>query len=138
VKVYLDSSTVLRVLLRQRGQLSFWGEWEGAHSSEVLSLETRRTLDRLHLESVLDDQKLAAAHEALGQIEETIGFIPLTRPVLRRAALPMPTAVKTLDAIHLASAMLFQESRGVDLLFATHDAQQALGARALGFHCRGV
>jgi uncharacterized protein len=61
----------------------------------------------------------------------------LTRPILRRAALPMPTVVKTLDAIHLASALLFQERTGDSLTFATHDLQQATCARALGFKIIG-
>jgi hypothetical protein len=47
----------------------------------------------------------------------------------------MPTVVKTLDAIHLASAAAMRERRGTDLLFATHDAQQGTAARALGFSC---
>jgi hypothetical protein len=51
---------------------------------------------------------------------------------------PMATAVKTLDALHLASALLFQERRGASLTFATHDVQQATAARAMGFVCIGV
>ncbi len=49
----------------------------------------------------------------------------------------MPTVVKTLDAIHLASALLFREGRGEALVFATHDSQQATAAEALGFTCLG-
>ena len=95
-------------------------------------------IDRLRLEAALDDQGVVSAQRELVRIEGTIGRIGLTRAVLRRAALPMATAVKTLDAIHVASAMLFQERRGTQLLFVTHDAQQATAARALGFECRGV
>jgi hypothetical protein len=50
----------------------------------------------------------------------------------------MPTIVKTLDAIHLASAMVVREQRGVELVFATHDDQQATAARALGFSTIGA
>ena len=81
---------------------------------------------------------MAAAHEELRRIEEAIGMIRLSRPVLQRAALPLATAVKTLDAIHLSSALLLRERRGIPLVFATHDPQQARGARALGFDCAGV
>jgi hypothetical protein len=45
----------------------------------------------------------------------------------------MPTIVKTLDAIHLASAILIRERRGIELFFSTHDAQQAIAARARNF-----
>ena len=36
------------------------------------------------------------------QRNDALGLIRLTPVVLRRAGLPMPTAVKTLDAIHLS------------------------------------
>ncbi|MCU0723319.1 MAG: hypothetical protein MUC63_06855 [Planctomycetes bacterium] len=49
----------------------------------------------------------------------------------------MPTVVKTLDALHLASAMLFRENRAEEVVFATHDGRQSLAARALGFRCEG-
>lgn len=136
--VYLDSSIVLRVLLRQPKTLQTWGRWERAYSSEILGIEARRVIDRLRVEAVLDDEGIARAHEDLARIERTLGRIPLTRPVLQRAALPMATVVRTLDAIHLASAMLLRERRGLPLVFATHDPQQARGARALGFECTGA
>jgi len=138
VTVYLDSSTVLRVLLRQSNRLRIWGKWERAYSSELLGVEARRAIDRLRLDAALDDEGLARAHEGLGRIERTIGTIRLTRPVLRRAALPLPTIVRTLDSIHLASAVLLAERRGISIVFATHDGQQATAARALGFECVGV
>ena len=136
--VYLDTSTVLRVLLRQARPLSIWGRWERAYTSEILGLEARRAIDRLRLEAALDDARVATAHESLRRLERTIGKVALTRAVLQRAALPMPTVVKTLDAVHLASALLLSERRHVALTFATHDDQQAVAARALGFECVGV
>jgi predicted nucleic acid-binding protein len=134
--VYVDSSVVLRHLLGQPKALD-WAGWQDAYSSEILGLEVRRVIDRLRLGSVMDDEGIAYAQQELMRMERSIGQIFLTRTVLRRAALPMPTTVKTLDAIHLASAMLFQERRGEDLIFATHDLQQATGARALGFEVIG-
>jgi len=138
VNVYLDTSTVLRVLLRQPKPLGIWGRWERAYASELLHVEACRVIDRLRLEGTLDDDDVADAREQLGRIEGAIGAIALSRPVLQRAALPMATVVKTLDAIHLASAMLLRERRGTELSFATHDPQQARAARALGFDCIGV
>jgi len=138
VTVYLDTSAVLRVVLGQPERLESWGRWEKAYASEILGVEARRAIDRLRLEGALDDEGVARAHEDLAGVEEALGSILLTRPVLRRAALPMPTVVKTLEAIHLASALLFDERRGARLVFATHDAQQGLAARALGFRCIGV
>lgn len=135
--VYLDTSTVLRVLLGQRPILDDWARWEQAYTSDLAGVEARRVIDRLRLDGLLDDTGMVAALEELVRIEAGIGRIGMTRVVLRRASLPMATAVKTLDALHLASALLFQERRGVSLVFATHDAQQAIAARALGFVCIG-
>ena len=136
--VYLDASVVLRILLRQPKRLAAWGRWEAAYSSELLGIETRRVIDRLRVQAALNDHELADVHQDLTRIERAIGAIPLTRPVLHRAALPMPTAVKTLDAIHLASALLLREHRTTSLTFATHDPQQLRAARALGFECLGA
>ena len=136
--VYLDASVVLRILLRQPKRLAAWGRWEAAYSSELLGIESRRVIDRLRVQAALNDHELADVHHDLIRIERAIGAIPLTRPVLHRAALPMPTAVKTLDAIHLASALLLREHRTTSLTFATHDPQQLRAARALGFECLGA
>lgn len=134
--VYLDTSVVLRPLLGQASTLD-WRDWDLAYSSEVLGLEARRAIDRLRLESALDDAAVADAHQELARIEQFLGQVPLTRAVLRRAALPMPTVVKTLDAIHLTSALMLQERRQRPLTFATHDVRQAIAARALGFGVLG-
>ena len=50
----------------------------------------------------------------------------------------MPTVVKTLDAIHLATALLLAEPGGEPIVFATHDVGQAIAARALGFTTTGI
>ncbi len=136
--VYLDTSVVLRMLFAEPEPLQEWGKWQRAYSSELLGVEARRMIDRLRLESVLDDEGVAEAHEALGWMEQGMGSIRLTRPVLQRASLPLATVVKTLDAIHLASALIFQERRSRNLIFATHDRQQAVAARALGFEVLGI
>ncbi|HLK11166.1 MAG TPA: hypothetical protein VKW76_07290 [Candidatus Binatia bacterium] len=136
--VYLDTSTILRVALRQGRRLAEWGRWEAAWTSELARVEARRAVDRLRLGSVLDDVGVGAALDRLARIEHGIGCILLTRTVLGRASLPFATAVKTLDAIHLASAVLLQERVGRSVRFATHDARQAVAARALGLVCTGT
>jgi hypothetical protein len=135
VNVYLDSSIVLRVLLDQPRQLSVWGEWEKAYSSELLGVECRRVIDRLRLENALDDETLAETVEQLAKIEKTITRVRLTKSIVQAASKSMPTVVKTLDAFHLVSAVSIRDRRAADLFFATHDGQQATAARALGFAC---
>lgn len=136
--VYLDSSTVLRALLGQTPLLAGWGNWEAAYSSELLSVETRRVIDRLRLAAAIDDAGVADLHAELARVERAIGLVRLSRRILARAAQPMATALKTLDALHLATALALRERHDDALLFATHDGRQALAARALGFVCVGV
>ena len=131
--VYLDSSVVLRPLFAQPGRLRSWGKWTTAYSSELLGVECRRAIDRLRLEGLYDDAQVARAAQELIQIERTIRRVRLSRSIIHEASKAMPTIVKTLDAIHLASAILIRERRGIELLFSTHDTQQAIAARALGF-----
>lgn len=135
--VYVDTSVVLRPLLGQKNALA-WTNWESAYSSEILGLEARRVIDRLRLESALDDAGVMEAHRELGRVDQFLGTVQLTRTLLRRAAMPMPTVVKTLDAIHLTSAVVLREKLNAAVAFATHDSRQAIAAYALGFHVLGV
>ena len=136
--VYLDSSVVLRPVLGQPGRLPAWGTWEAAYSSELLGIECRRAIDRLRLEGAFDDAQVARAGEVVSRAERTIERVRLSASIVREASRTMPTIVKTLDAIHLASAIVLRDRRGLDLVFATHDVQQSTAARALGFRTIGV
>ena len=49
----------------------------------------------------------------------------------------MPTELGTLDAIHLASALLWKEAFGVDPTLVTHDIALGLAAQAHGFKILG-
>jgi hypothetical protein len=129
---------VLAKLFGERRSLKEWGRWHRSYSSELLGLEARRMIDRLRLQSALDDASVALAHQELSRLEKGIGYIAVSRQVLSRAALPLPTVVKTLDAIHLTSALLYAENLGERLIFATHDHQQSTAARSLGFEVIGI
>jgi predicted nucleic acid-binding protein len=133
--LYLDSSVVLRPLFDQPRRLKLWGEWQAAYSSELLGVECRRAIDRLRLEGLYDDYRVAEAMDQLLKIERTIKRIRLTRTIVQNASKTMPTVVKTLDAIHLVSAAAIRDRHHTGLVFATHDTQQAVAARALGFVC---
>ena len=58
--------------------------------------------------------------------------------ILRRAGEPYPVALKTLDAVHLATALMWRDRRAPDLVFATHDRQLGRAALALGFDVLGL
>jgi hypothetical protein len=71
---------------------------------------------------------------------ELVGSLELVEVdpiVLERAAQPMPTELGTLDAIHLATALLWKDMTKADLVMATHDASLALAAQAHGLRVVG-
>lgn len=135
---YIDSSVVLRVVLGQPGRLP---EWEGITigvASGLMEVECLRTIDRLHAGGQLPAEATAVRREAVYRVMEALELVELTSAVLHRAAQPMPAPLGTLDAIHLATADMWRESREKEMLFATHDRALALGARAIGFRVIGV
>ena len=135
---YIDSSVLLRILLKRENRLNLAKLPAEQYSSELLGIECRRAIDRLRLESKLVDQAVARTIEELLLFERASGRIRLTRSVLHRSAMPMPTLLKTLDAIHLSSALMLRERKSTDVLFVTHDSQQTTAARAFGFECAGL
>lgn len=58
--------------------------------------------------------------------------------MLSRAALPLPTTLGTLDAIHLATAALWREHQSAEIAMATHDEALATAARASGLSVIGM
>jgi hypothetical protein len=71
-------------------------------------------------------------HRLLQASFTALEFVPLSRAALNRAADPFPAVLGTLDAIHLASALLWMEERDEAITFLTHDTQLAIAARACG------
>jgi len=67
-------------------------------------------------------------------VELTAGFhqVPLDRHILRRAAVPFAAPIGALDAIHLATAMVWIEEKSEPLTLLTHDRQLATCAQATG------
>jgi len=63
--------------------------------------------------------------------------IRLNRAVLSRASEAFPTQIRTLDAVHLASALLMS-GRVPALRLATHDDELATAAMAFGLRVIGA
>jgi len=132
LNVYVDSSVLLRVVLGEPGRLRIWSRITRAVSSELIILECLRTIDRARIRLRLDDKDVSERRAAVLEAIEGFGLVPIGPQVLERAAEPFPTMLGSLDAIHLASALLVRDEFD-DLSLATHDEELALAARAEGF-----
>jgi predicted nucleic acid-binding protein len=69
---------------------------------------------------------------------EAVDLVLLRRSILARASEPLPTPLGTLDALHLATALVWRERMRQGLVMATHDRDLAVPAGSFGLDVRGV
>lgn len=135
---YVDASVLLRVAFGQPDALPEWRQIEQGIASALVTTECLRTLDRLRRRSGLSDAEVARRRAAILRLIASLDLVEVDSVILDRAAQPMPTELGTLDAIHLATALLWKELTRSELIMATHDAALGLGAHAHGLVVLGV
>jgi len=135
---YVDSSVLLRVIFGEPGQIAQWRKLKQGVVSDLARVECLRTVDRQRLRASLNDEEVARRHAAVHDTLARLHLVPVTAEILARAAQPFPTSLGTLDAIHLATALLWQESgrSAIEGLF-THDVELGRAAHAMGFVALG-
>ena len=121
--IYLDTSVALAHLVAEDRHPAdaLWAE--SLASSRLLEYElwTRihaRRLDRTH-------------GEAVRALLARVALLELVAPVLARALEPFPAPVRTLDALHLSSAV-FLRAQGQSVELASYDARMLDVARRMG------
>ncbi|MEO7135935.1 MAG: hypothetical protein ABI024_17145 [Vicinamibacterales bacterium] len=107
-------------------------------SSELIAVESARTIDRLRIQGSLSPDEAAERMRAVNQWLEAMDLVLLRPSVLSRASEPMPMAIGTLDAIHLATALIWRDRMGSLADIATHDTALGAAARAFGFSVCGT
>jgi hypothetical protein len=120
--IYLDTSVALaHVLAEDRGPPpELWAE--ELVSSRLLEYEV---WTRVH------SRDLAKSHGDVVRLTlARLAWVEMHPDVLRRATLPFPVRVRTLDALHLAS-LTFLLERGYDVALATYDVRLAGAAAAM-------
>ena len=121
--IYIDTSIVLAYLLVEDRRPAD-ALWERAlTASRLVEYET---WSRLHA------RDLAESHgEAARAIIGRIALLELSPTVLTRALMGFPIAVRTLDALHLAS-IEFLRRQGQTVELAAYDRRMADAAHAMG------
>ncbi|MFY9342389.1 MAG: PIN domain-containing protein [Planctomycetota bacterium] len=122
--IYVDTSVVLATLLSEDrvAPAAFWSQT--LVSSRLLAVETWVRMHARGLTQSHADQ----THGLLSRI----GFVEMDSRTLARTLEPFPVPVRTLDAIHLATATYLQVN-GQQVAFATFDERLAKAARRLRF-----
>jgi uncharacterized protein len=122
VAVYLDSSAAVKLIVREV-ESDALGVWLRPHdvltSSAVLRTELVRAVRRVE-PGRLTDARVALSTFTLRAIDDEI---------LERAADIAPDSIRSLDALHLATALGLAEHINA---IVTYDRRMIDGARALG------
>jgi predicted nucleic acid-binding protein len=141
VIVYLDSSVILRVVLKEPNELDSWYEIDHGITSELTIVECHRTLYRANASGRLNDSGFQLARNYADQILLRLTIVNITSELIEKAAGPLPGALATLDAIHLVSAMDYRGRLDDDeppLSFGTHDHALAVAAALSNFPVLGT
>lgn len=120
---YLDSSALFKLLVLEPETAALQAdilERAGLVASELAMLETRRALARRPGQAMLS---------TIDDISRALVLIEIGSTVVEQAALVAPAALRSLDAIHLATALSVGD---LSLEVITYDNRMADAARANG------
>lgn len=109
-------------MLRESGESALLAEladWDGYLSSALLAVESIRACARRSAEDALEARKWL----------EGVSLVPLDDPILDIATELAPTRLRSLDALHLATALSIRDEIG---LFVTYDERLAEAADGQG------
>jgi len=138
VIAYVDSSVVARFVLRQPDRLVELTTFDQRFTSQLTQLECLRALDRVRTDDGLKSDEVLARSLVLYQLLRGMRRVAVSRAALERGSASFPLAVKSLDAVHLGTALHLRERAYPEMTFATHDRQQARLALLLGFRVIGI
>jgi predicted nucleic acid-binding protein len=120
--VYLDTSAASKLIFDEsetEALRAFLCEWPRQVSSQLVEIELTRTVRR----------KAQGRIVLLDNVFANMYLRPIGDDVVILAGLVEPATLKSLDAIHLATAVLLREAIGC---FVTYDTRLAEAGRAIG------
>lgn len=119
---YIDSSALLKLIVREDETSALEADLAGRGglvTSALAVVECRRALRRAGPKRLLQHAE---------EVFDTVYLVELTRPILERAADLEPTLLRSLDAIHLATAMSVGDPELELLTYDDRMAEAALGS----------
>ena len=132
-RLYVETSALLRALLE--GDVALLALLRAAAlraTSALTFVEAERALVRAAGMGRLDAAQQREARRWLREFRDSCDVIVLSAPILERAGKAFDVEpVRTLDALHLASALFWEERLSV-IVVASCDGQVRANARALG------
>lgn len=133
-RAYFDTSVLVKRYIHEEGSVKARAllRRHRVVSSTIAPLKAMSALSRRRHEAVLSERNFG---DVLGQMRadtERWELVEINQLVLDRVAEVMQlTNVRTLDALHIASALVFQTFSGRAIRFITADTRQREAARSM-------
>lgn len=138
IAAYFDSSVILRRFFSEPNQMRGLEKYDAGCSSVVSRIECARALDRALRMGRIDTREFAEIRSGMTRFMDSLSLVPVSDEVVEIAAGPFSSPVRTLDALHMASAQIWRRLVRVEPDFLTHDAELATVARGAGFNVAGA
>jgi predicted nucleic acid-binding protein len=133
---YFDTSTYLKNFVKESGsaQARKLIKKHRILSSAIVSVECFSALNRKKHAGELKSREFDTLTHKIRESLSHIEIIRLTDEIIARAEqIVASSPVRSLDALHIASALIFQQAVQISLLFVTSDIRQLEAAHAHGF-----
>ncbi len=126
--LYVDTSALVKLVVREAESDALeeeLGRWSDLATSTITSIEFFRAVARARADSTA----VVADEETVVGVLASVAEIPLDDDVRATAASLTPTELRTLDAIHLASALALGDDLGA---VVTYDSRMQAAVLASG------
>ncbi len=133
-RAYFDTSVLVKRYIKEKGSGPTRRLLQRFRflSSTIAPVEALSALSRRRACGELTPRDFLAIRSRLDKDRAYWELVEVSEPVLRHAEeLVQKTDVRTLDALHIASAIMFQTASGLTIPFITSDAKQRDAAQAM-------
>ena len=129
---YFDSSVILRFAIGHENAIHDFSPYTyKASTSAITIIECLRVLDRWRITKEISDKKLVDSRTICLQILNGLRIVSIDDSIVSLASQTFPIALKSLDAIHLATAIHLQNETKHGILLLTHDIKLQMAAIAM-------
>ncbi len=125
--IYFDTSSYIKVYVKEKGSLKARNLLKNKRivSSIILQAECFCALSRKHHRGEIDERDLKTLINQIKGDRKHLDIINLTDDVIKKVeSIALNSNTRILDAIHIASALIFQDSLEITLPFITSDKIQ--------------
>lgn len=132
---YFDTSTYLKLYIKEDAsdEARRLSAKNRILSSAILLTECFSALSRKRGEGEITDKEIERLVNHIREDLSCIEIVKLADDVIKMAEeIALKSTVRALDAIHIASALLFQEAVNINLVFVTSDMKQEKAATHQG------